>query len=191
MRLLPVLFPIVLVTGCHPLACFHPADLPRDQPLILVSNDAFPKEDVEIHVDELGIPHIWGKSEADLSYGLGAMMGRDRLFQMMLLMHAGSGRLTELLGADYLEVDRANRLLMTGADEQLAALAQKDKDILDAFVAGVNESAKMVGKSAEMQILGVEWEPMTPKEVLAVARYQQWDQGVGFGEEMARWRLVK
>jgi penicillin G amidase len=191
MRVLPVLFPILLVTGCHPLACFHPADLPRDQPLVLVSNDAFPKEDVEIHVDTFGIPHIWGKSEADLSYGLGAMMGRDRLFQMMLLLHAGSGRLTELLGADYLEVDRANRLLMTGADEQLAALTQKDRDILEAFVAGVNESAKMVGKSAEMQILGVDWEPMTPRDVLAIARYQQWDQGVGFSEEMARWRLVK
>ncbi len=190
MRLL-VLVPIVLVTGCHPLAHFHPADLPRDQPLIVVSNDAFPKQDVEIHVDELGIPHIWGKSEADLSYGLGVMMGRDRLFQMMLLKHAGSGRITELLGADYLEVDRANRLLVTGADAQLEALEQKDKDILDAFVAGVNESAKMVGKSAEMQILGVEWEPMTPRDVLAIARYQQWDQGVGFAEEMARWRLVK
>jgi penicillin amidase len=191
MRLLPVLLPIVLVTGCHPLACFHPADLPRDQPLILVSNDAFPKEDVEIHVDTLGIPHIWGKSEADLAYGLGAMMGRDRLFQIMILKHAGSGRLTELLGADYLEVDRTNRLLMTGAEEALEALEPKDRDILDAFVAGVNESAKMVGKSAEMQILGVEWQTMTPIDVLAIARYQQWDQGVGFGEEMARYRLVK
>lgn len=193
-RLLPllqVLLPVALAAGCHPLACFHPGDLPRDQPLILVSNADYPKADVEIHVDELGIPHIWGRSEADLSYGLGVMMARDRLFQMMLLIHAGSGRLTELLGANYLEVDRANRLLMTGADEQLLALDQRDKDILHAFVNGVNEGAKMVGRSAEMTILGVDWEPMTPRDVLAIARYQQWDQGVGFSEEMARWRLVK
>jgi penicillin amidase len=191
MRVLPVLLPVVLLTGCHPIACFHPADLPRDQPLILVSSDAFPKEDVEIHVDTFGIPHIWGKSEADLAYGLGAMMGRDRLFQMMLLIHAGEGRLTELLGADYLEVDRQNRLLMHGVDEQIAALDQKNRDLLDAFVAGVNESAKTVGKSAEMQILGVDWEPMTKREVMAIVRYQQWDQSVGFSEEMARWRLAK
>ena len=191
MRFLSTALLVGFAAGCHPLACYMPADLPRDNPLVLVSNDAFPKSDVEIDVDDLGIPHIYGKSEADLAYALGVMHGRDRLFQIYLYVHAGEGRLTEILGADYLEVDRQNRLLMHGADEQMAATSPRDQDIVAAYVAGVNESAKMVGKSAEMNVLGVSWEPITAKDVLAVVRLQQWDQGVGFGEEMARFRLVK
>lgn len=191
MRLLPTALVVVCAAGCHPLAGFIPADLPRDQALILVSADAFPKADVEIDVDDLGIPHMYGQSETDLAYGLGVMHGRDRLFQIYLYVHAGEGRLTEILGADYLEIDRQNRLLMHGADEQLAATSPRDRDIIAAYVAGVNESAKAVGRSAEMSILGVDWEPITARSVLAVVRLQQWDQGIGFSEEMSRFRLAK
>ena len=87
MRLSAPLLCVAFAAGCHPLACFIPADLPRDPPLILVSNDAFPKSDVEVDVDDLGIPHIYGKSEADLAYALGVMHGRERLFQ--IFDHAG------------------------------------------------------------------------------------------------------
>ena len=191
MRLLTTTVLFVFATSCHPLACFHPADLPRDRPQILVSNDAFPKADVEIDVDDLGIPHIYGQSEADVAYALGVMHGRDRLFQIYLYVHAGEGRLTELLGAEYLEIDRQNRLLMHGADEQLTLTQQRDLDIMTAYVAGVNESAKTAGRSAEMSILGVDWEPITVRSVLAIVRLQQWDQGIGFSEEIARFRLAK
>jgi penicillin G amidase len=179
------------VGGCHPLAVFHPADLPRDRPLVFASTDAWPRAAVEIHVDGLGIPHIYGESEPDLAYALGVMHARDRLFQIYLYAHAGAGRLTEILGRDLLEIDRENRLLMHGADELIAALAPRDREIVAAYCAGVNAGARAVGRSAEMAILGVEWEPIGPMDVIAIARLQQWDQSVGFAEEMARHRLVK
>lgn len=187
---LPLMTSLLLLGGCHPLACFHPADLPRD-PLVLESNDQWPRADVAIDVDDLGIPHLYGSSEPDLAYALGVMHARDRLFQIFLYIHAGEGRLTELLGEGLLETDRTNRLLMHGADELLAALTPRDREMIDAYCAGVNEGAEMVGRSAEMSILDVDWEPITPRDVLAVARLQQWDQSVGFFEEMARYRLVK
>lgn len=192
MRALTTSLLLLVLAACHPLACWHPADLPKDTPLKLQSNDAWPKATVEVRLDELGIPHIYGESEADLAYGLGVMHARDRLFQLMLYVHAGEGRLTELLGADFLAVDRDNRTILTHQlDEQLASLAARDRETIDAYVAGVNEGAKMVGRSAEMTILGVDWEPIEARDVLAVMRLQQWDQSVGFWEEMARWRLVK
>lgn len=182
---------LVFVAGCHPLACFHPADLPRDPPLSLSSEDRWPRAEVQIDVDDLGIPHLYGTSEPDLAYALGVMHARDRLFQMFLYVHAGEGRLTELLGADLLEVDRQNRILMHGVDELIAAFGPRDRETIDAYCAGVNEGARMVGRSAEMAILGVDWEPLTPRDVIAVARLQQWDQSVGFFEEMSRHRLLK
>src|SRR5688572_27806772 len=175
MRFLVVLA-LALSAACHPLACFHPADLPKDPPLLLESKADWPKEDVEILVDDLGIPHMFGNTEPDLAYALGVMHGRDRLFQIYLFVHAGQGRLTEILGEDLLPIDRQNRLLMHRAQEQLDAIDGRDKEILDAYCAGVNEGAVMVGRSAEMNVLGVHWEPLKPIDVLSIVRLQQWDQ---------------
>lgn len=192
MRIATVLALLLAGSACHPLACWHPADLPKDPPLVLQSQADWPKEKVEVRLDQFGVPHLYGNSEADLAYGLGVMHARDRMFQMMLLIHAGEGRLTEILGADFLAIDRDNRtILMHAIDDEVAAASPRDREIVEAYCAGVNQGATMVGKSAEMAILGLEWEPITPRDVLAVTRFQQWDQSVGFWEEMARWRLVK
>lgn len=183
---------LFFLCACHPLSCWHPADLPKDQPLVLNSRDEWPKEKVEVRLDEYGVPHLFGQSEADLAYGLGVMHGRDRAFQIMLFIHAGEGRLTEILGGDYLSIDRDNRtILMHNVDEQLAAASERDREIVAAYTAGLNEGAAMAGPSAEMAVLGLQWEPVSARDVLAVTRFQQWDQSVGFWEEMARWRLVK
>lgn len=192
MRALPTSLLLFALAACHPLACWHPADLPKDEPLVLQSRDEWPREKVEVRLDEYGVPHLYGQSEADLAYGLGVMHGRDRAFQIMLFIHAGQGRLTEIFGPDFLAIDRDNRTVLAhNVDEQLASATERDREIVTAYTAGLNEGAAMAGKSAEMTILGLEWEPVTAREVLAVTRFQQWDQSVGFWEEMARWRLVK
>lgn len=178
--------------ACNPVGCCAPADLPRDKPLVVASTSkSAPDGNVDVVLDELGVPHIFGESEDDLAYGLGFLHGRDRQFQIFVFVHAGEGRLTELLGKDLLEIDRQNRLLTFRLDEQLEALSDRDKGIINAYCDGINDGAVHAGRSAEMAILGVEWEPLEPRDVLAVMRLQQWDQSVGFGEEMGRWRLAK
>lgn len=180
------------LAACNPVGCCAPADLPKDAPLVLASSSAgAPKENVDVVYDSLGVPHIFGQSEADLAYGLGWMHGRDRQFQVFAYVHAGEGRLTELLGADLLEIDRQNRLLTFRLDEQLAALSDRDRALIDAYADGINDGAAHTGRSAEMAVLGVEWEPLDARDVLSVMRLQQWDQSVGFGEEMGRFRLAK
>ncbi len=192
MRSLTLLAMASLLAACHPLACWHPADLPKDTPLVLQSAEDWPKATVEVRLDALGIPHMYGESEADLAYALGVMHARDRMFQMMILIHAGEGRLAEIFGADFLAIDRDNRTILGhGIEEQLAAASARDRELVEAYCAGANRGATMVGPSAEMAILGLTWEPIAPRDVLAVTRFQQWDQSVGFWEEMARWRLVK
>lgn len=190
LRLMLGMFAFTATMACHPLSCFHPPELPTDKALELPSNEGWPKEPVEVLVGELGIPHIYGNSEADLAYGIGFMHARDRLFQVMLLRAAGQGRLTEIFGADLLSADQELRILTYRLDEQLANASEAQWDMMEAYCAGMNAGAAHAGKSAEMQILGIEFEPFTPKDVLSVARLQTWDLAAGMWSELARARVA-
>src|SRR5690606_33818435 len=124
-RFAPLVAALAL-TACHPLSCFIPADLPRDQPLeVTSSSDGFPAAEVEVIVDDWGIPHVFGESEPDLAYGLGYMHGRDRTFQLMFRKFAALGRLSELLDRDMLYADQFLRLTSWKLDEQLALTSDR------------------------------------------------------------------
>ena len=56
---------------------------------------------VKVTRDKSGIPHISGKTSADVSYVAGYECARDRLFQMDMLRRTGSGRMAEVYGARY------------------------------------------------------------------------------------------
>jgi penicillin amidase len=67
--------------------------------------------EVRILYDDRGVPHIFAANELDAWRALGYAVARDRLFQLELTWRAGSGRLSELLGARTLQADRAVRRL--------------------------------------------------------------------------------
>jgi penicillin amidase len=192
LRAFVVLAASVLTPACNPASCWAPADLPKDKPLELTSTSkTAPAAQVDVVLDELGVPHLYGNDEVDLSYGLGFLHARDRLFQVFVYLHASEGRLTELLGEDLLPIDRQNRLLTWHLDEQEAALSDRDRALVQAYCDGLNDGAAQAGRSAEMALLGVDWEPVAVRDVLAIMRLQQWSQSVGFEEEMTRWRLAR
>lgn len=179
-----------LLAACHPLACFHPSELPKDQPLEIAGRDGFPAENLEILIGDKGVPHIYGTSEPDLAYGMGYMHGRDRLFQIITLRAAALGRLTEIFGEDLLSTDQELRLISYRIDELVDTIAPRSRGIIEAYCAGLNAAAKQVGRSAEMQLLGLDFEAMTPRDVLAIARLQAWDLATGMAEELVRARIA-
>src|SRR3954469_23350278 len=134
--------PLLLLLGCHPLSMYVPPELP---PKLSAAVQA----KVEIFIDERGIPHIYGGSLPDVSYGLGFMHARDRLFQVILLQHASQGRLAELFGEDLLATDKRLRLVSWQLDQHVAALADNDRRVLDAYARGLSDGAKHAGQSAE------------------------------------------
>ena len=176
--------------ACHPLSCFHPPELPTNQALELPGNDGWPQDPVEVLIGELGIPHIYANSEADLAFGIGFMHARDRLFQVILLRAAGQGRLTEIFGADLFSADQELRLLTYRIDEQLARASDAQWEMMEAYCAGMNAGAAHAGQSAEMQLLGIGFEPFTPRDVLAIARLQTWDLASGMWSELDRVRVA-
>src|SRR5579862_7563489 len=60
---------------------------------------------VRIVRDEWGVPHIYAETQADLFTAQGFVQAQDRLFQMDLWRRSVQGRLSEVLGANFIERD--------------------------------------------------------------------------------------
>lgn len=94
----------------------------------------------EIIRDQDGIPFIRADSERDLYFAQGFVHAQDRFWQMALSRQTMDGRLAEWLGGMGLLSDRTARMYGWShlAQRSLEALADDDRDLLEAYAAGVN-----------------------------------------------------
>jgi|GEM_PF-792702 len=179
---------LLALAACHPAGCFHPPGLNPDTPLTLSGQGV--DGDVDIYVDNMGVPHIFADNKNDLMYGLGFMHARERLFQVTVFKHASQGRLSELLGESYLNADRFLRIYSYNLDAQMAAFSDRDMFLLESYTAGLNAGKEHAGNSAEMNLLssvyGAEFEPFTVRDIAAIIRLQQDDQSTALVPELAR-----
>jgi penicillin amidase len=104
----------------------------------------------EIIVDRWGIPHIYAASAADACFAQGWNAARDRLWQLDLWRKRGLGLLSESLGPDYVEQDRATRLFLYRGDMEAewANYGPDAKAWSQAFVAGINAYVAQVRSGA-------------------------------------------
>src|SRR5208337_191166 len=61
--------------------------------------------------DEHGVPSITAETMDDLFFAQGYVTAEDRLWQMDMLRRYAAGELAAALGADYVKVDREQRVL--------------------------------------------------------------------------------
>lgn len=61
---------------------------------------------LNVYVDDVGIPHVYSASENEAAYGLGYMHAKDRYFQMEMISRIVQGRMSELLSAQTLKSDK-------------------------------------------------------------------------------------
>ena len=90
---------------------------------------------VEIFRDQYGTPHVFADSNYGVYYGYGYVVATDRLFQMEMLKRTVHGRVAEVLGEEFLDLDT---LIRTSYDhravrKQLDDLAPEDREILEAY----------------------------------------------------------
>lgn len=96
---------------------------------------------VQVHTDAFGVPHIKALSLADAFRAQGYLHARDRFFQMDWNRRQAAGRLAELGGwLSHLASDGRIRLLGLRAAAQRShdALEPAERELLDAYAAGVN-----------------------------------------------------
>ncbi|HEX5718917.1 MAG TPA: penicillin acylase family protein, partial [Thermoanaerobaculia bacterium] len=121
--------------------------------------------------DPWGIPHIYAETQDDLFFAQGFVAAQDRLFQMEIWRRTAEGRLAEILGPAAVERDRVARLLRYRGDmdAEYASYAPDAKQILEAFVRGVNAYIESVSDRlpVEFELAGFRPEPWTPEVCLS------------------------
>ncbi len=135
-----------------------------------------PRDGVTIVRGPFGVPSITGASDFDAWWGVGYAVAQDRLFQLELFRRAGSGRLAEIVGEDFLDEDLiARRDYYTDAelDEMIARIPQSLRTRAEAYRDGINawidvvrgDPTKLPG---EFAALGVELPTWTLRDTARI-----------------------
>ena len=109
-------------------------------------------EPATIIVDKWGIPHIYAQEHYDVFFAQGFNAARDRLWQIDTWRRRGLGRLSEVLGKDYIEQDSAARLFIYRDDyySEWLAYGNDSKLIAERFVDGINAFIELTKKLPNM-----------------------------------------
>src|SRR5688572_20626164 len=101
-------------------------------------------QNITIVRDTFGVPHIYGKTDADASYGLAWAHAEDDFYTIQLNILGAQARLSEVQGTEGALMDLVGQLIF--ADEVIeaqydSAFSPAFKKIMDAYVQGINKYA--------------------------------------------------
>jgi acyl-homoserine lactone acylase PvdQ len=168
-----------------------------------------PTEPVVIYRDKADIPHIYGKTNAALSFGAGYAQAQDRLFLMDVLRHYGEGTLTSFLGDSCADEQMDHDQLLLAPYTKAQATAQVNNlpreygaqgqlalNMIRSYVRGVNDYIARAKTNAAMmpveyQAFGGTPQPWTTADVVAVAGLIGGIFGDGGGGEVANSALLR
>jgi penicillin amidase len=100
---------------------------------------------VRVVRDRWGVPHLYAQSLRDLFVAQGFVQAQDRLFQMDLWRRSAQGRLSEVLGPNFIERDAMTRRVQYRGDlaREWSSYGPDARAIARAFVDGVNAWAML------------------------------------------------
>lgn len=136
------------------------------------------EQDVEVVIDDFGIPHINAKTDLDGYRALGYLMASERLYQLDLMRRVVNGRLSEIFGERTLESD----ILMRKLEVKKTALLhleniKKTKKNLrlisyaEAFLEGIHHYIDTAPLPLEFILLNYVPEKFEVADILGVPSY--------------------
>lgn len=149
---------------------------------------------VEVLRDRFGVPHIRGRGQLDLAFGIGFCHGQDRLWQLEFFRRATAGRLSESVGPQALQIDRLMRILgpRRVAEREADTIPESTRHRLDAYAAGVNAAIEAAAAlPIEFQILRTEPEPWSAADLLACSKLLSLGLSTNWEMELYRAQLVR
>lgn len=165
--------------------------LPQTEGRIALAGLAAP---ATIGRDGNGIAFIRAETELDAYRALGFLHAQDRLFQMEIGRRLGQGRMSELLGAATLPMDRFMRALglYRLAQTSYDGLAAETRAAIDAYTGGVNAflATRRGALPPEFVFLGLTPEPWRPADSLVWGRLMALQLSDNWREELLRARLA-
>lgn len=152
---------------------------------------------VEIVRNNADVPHIFGKTDDDVYFGLGFVHAQDRLWQMTMMRRTAQGRLSELFGARTEKIDELMRRLdLYGlAAQSVAAQDPATKAALEAYARGVNAwidivNQKGLGRGApEFFLFPPKIAVWTPADSLAILKLMALQLSSHLADEVLRARV--
>lgn len=140
---------------------------------------------VTVHFDADGIPHIYADSKEDAYRSLGYLQAQDRLFQMEMLRRISTGTLSEVLGEDFLEIDKLFRTLSVDekSDEFYEEFLNTNKEYKSAAIAyfdGINEFIRTGPTPIEFTAIGIPKREFSVKDAFNAVGYMSFSFADGF-----------
>ncbi len=150
---------------------------------------------VEVLVDQYGVPSVYARDAEDAFFSAGVLHARDRLWQMELYRRVTLGRLSEVLGAETVEIDKRFLTLdlRASARDEWERATPQVRTALEKYAAGVNAYMATLQQRRqqplEFQILGFMPEPWEPVDSLAIGRLLAWRLAENHHAELVRGAL--
>ncbi|HZR23615.1 MAG TPA: penicillin acylase family protein [Vicinamibacterales bacterium] len=138
---------------------------PAPQPLVPQTSGSIAVIGVHAPVrvvrDRTGVPHIFATSPDDLFFAQGFVQAQDRLFQMDLWRRASQGRLSEVLGPNFIDRDGMTRRIQYHGDRaaEWTAYGPDAEAIATAFVRGINAYVSMARARLPEEFVVAGWGP--------------------------------
>lgn len=167
------------------------ARLPLVEGTLAVSGVRAP---ITIRRDDNGVPYVEATCDEDAFYGMGFCQGQDRAFQIELYVRVARGTLSEIIGAEMVDVDRLSRRLglIQIARAQLALAAPNIHMQFDSFARGLNDGTRLGGKrlAHEFALLRAEPSVFEPADILAILQFFAFALSSNWDAELARLRIL-
>lgn len=146
---------------------------------------------VEVLRDRWGVPHIYASDIHDLFFTQGFVHAQERLFQMDFNRRLVAGRLSKILGAVSIPLDRWMRTLTMRrvAEYEVKLLTDEGRDFLQAYANGINAFIAQGRLPLEFSLLRYKPEPWILADTLAWIKMMSWTLSVNWEMEILRAQL--
>ena len=153
---------------------------------------------IEIVRDTYNVPHIYGKNDTDLYFGLGYAHAQDRLWQLVVDRLTAQGRLSEIFGNQALPLDEFMRRLNIYSLAQKSVIAQDDrtKEALESYAAGINArfleiNRNSLGRGApELLLYNIPLASWHPADSIALLKLFALNSSSHYAKEILRARTL-
>lgn len=127
--------------------------------------DAQIAHDARIRRDGFGVPHIDGKTDADVAYGLAFAEAEDDFHTIEELLAAIRGRSAAISGAEGAKIDYVGALIDARgtADDKYTTLSPATRALVEAYAAGLNRYAETHASEVRLSNLF----PATGRDIVA------------------------
>ena len=148
---------------------------------------------VVINFDESDIPHIKANSQSDALFALGYLHATERSWQLEMNRRIASGRLSEILGNETINIDRFIRTLgiKRAAEQQFDKYPVSAKRLLQAYADGVNAGNAQLGWALPVEYFLTGSKPghWSPTDSVAWMLMMALDLGGNWHKELQRLEL--